>query len=182
MIRRAPILLILALALAAAVLVGCGSGGSSTSATSPATSLTQAEFIAKADALCEAGKAKEESMRGELAKAVASARSEEGSKGTVTDATRKQLAGVLEQLAATGEADFRQIEEFGTPTEGGAQLEAFFKEATASLAGSRDYAVALLHHEDAKAQSLAEETTGKTQKTSALAHQFGFKVCGGAPN
>lgn len=181
--RRATPLLVLPLAALGIALAGCGSSSATSSdgATSGETSLSKAEFIARADALCEATKAKEEPLRAEIQKLAVKARDEEKATATVSDGLRGELAETLEQIVATGEAGLSQVEELGTPAEDASQLEAIRQESKSSFAVSDDYAAALENHEDRKAQTIAEQGNAETREAAKLAKQYGFEVCGSVP-
>jgi hypothetical protein len=64
---------------------------------------TKAEFITKADALCETSKAKQEPLRKKLEEVAQRARGEEQSSMGLTDGTRKKLAGTLGRVVALAE-------------------------------------------------------------------------------
>lgn len=107
--RLAPLIFLVAL-----VLAGCGSSsGGSSSATGAATGgggeLTKAEFVARADAICEATKTKQEPLRRELEQVARKARGEEQGSGGITDGTRRELAQALGRIVAMSEASQSRI-------------------------------------------------------------------------
>lgn len=171
--------------VALVVLAGCGSSGSSSSSTGAATggegSLTMAEFVVKADAICEATKAKQEPLRTRLEEVARKARGEEQDSGRITDGTRKELAQALGRIVAMSEASQSQIQALGIPKEDAGQLEAIFQKVESSFESSLAYGAALEQHEDAKAQTVAEKANTETHETAVLAKQYGFKVCGAQP-
>lgn len=177
---------LLPLILIVVAFAGCGSdsstsSGSSTSSASGDTSLTKAEFIAEADAICEASKAKQESLRADVARMAEKAREEEDASGTVSDATRKDLAESLDQVAADAEAGFSDVQSLGPAEADASQLETIFETTESAFAASHAYAAALKNHEDAKAQAVAESGNADTRDVAGLAQQYGFKVCFSAP-
>ena len=174
--RLAPIFL-----AALVVMAGCGSSSSSDNGGNTEASLTKAEFIAKADALCEASKAKQEPLRTKIEDAARKARGEEQSRGSISDSTRRELAQTLEQVVAIAEADLSQVQALGQPQADANQLEAIFQKTESAFVASRAYAAALENHEDAKAQAVAEKDNAETSDTAGLAKQYGFKVCGSRP-
>lgn len=180
--RLAPLIFVIALA----VLAGCGasSGGSSSwteAGTSGEGALTKAEFVVKADAICEASKVRQEPLRKRLEGVAGKARGEEQGSGGITDGTRKELAQVLGRIVAMSEASQSQIQALGIPEEDAGQLEAIFQKVESSFESSLAYGAALEQHEDAKAQAVAEKANMETHETAVLAKQYGFRVCGAQP-
>lgn len=143
--------------------------------------LTKVEFIAKADAICEAAKAKQEPLRSELEDVARKARGEEQDSGGISDGTRKGLAQTLGRIVAMSKASQSQIQALGLPREDAGQLEAIFQKVESSFESSLAYGAALKQHEDAKAQAVAEKANTETHETAVLAKQYGFKVCGAQP-
>jgi hypothetical protein len=167
-------------------LAGCGSSsGTSSSAATGATgaagSLTTTEFIAQADALCEASKTKQEPLRRQVEELARSAREEEREQGSISTATRRELAQALTRIVAMAEGSLARVKALGPPSADASQLGAIFKKTESAFASSRAYGTALEHREDAKAQSLAERGNAETQETTALAKRYGFRVCGSQP-
>jgi hypothetical protein len=167
-------------------LAGCGSSsGDSSSVTAAATSgrgsLTKAEFVVKADALCEASKTKQEPLRKKLEEVTQKARGEERGGGGITDGTRRDLAQTLGQIVALAETSQSQVEGLGLPKADVGQLEAIFQKTESAFEASLAYGAALEGHEDAKAQAIAERANAETRETAALAKRYGFKVCGTRP-
>lgn len=167
--RLAPLIFVVALA-------GCGS--SSESSNSPTA---KAEFVAKADAICEATKAKQEPLRQKLEQVARKARGEEQGAGGITDGTRQELAWALGRIVAMSEASQSQVQDLGIPKEDAGQLEAIFQKVESSFESSLAYGAALEQREDAKAQAVAEKANTETHETAVLAKQYGFKVCGAQP-
>lgn len=183
--RLSPLIPILVLAIVA--LGGCGSSSSTSSGGSTSSadtavgeegSLTKAEFIAKADALCEASKAKRDPLQAKVEELAQKARGEESATGTVSDGTREELAKTLDRIVAIAEASLSQVQGLGPPETDASQLEAIFQITESAFAQSRAYAEALEGHEDAKAQAIAEKGDAETRETASLANQYGFEVCG----
>lgn len=180
--RLAPLILVIALV----VLAGCGSSsGSSSSSTEAGTggegAPTKAEFVAKADAICEAAKVRQEPLRKRLEEVARKARGEEQSSGGITDGARRELAQALGRIVAMSEASQSRIQALGIPKEDAGQLEAIFQKVESSFESSLAYGAALEGHEDAKAQAVAEKANTETHETAVLAKQYGFKVCGAQP-
>lgn len=180
--RLVPLIFVVALV----VFAGCGSSsGDSESGTNTATSgegsLSKAEFLAKADALCEASKAKQEPLRKKLEEVAEKARGEERSSEGLVDGTRKELAQTLGRIVALAETSQSQVQALGRPEGDAGQLEAIFAKTEAAFEASVAYGEALEHHEDAKAQAIAEKANSETQETALLATRYGFKVCGSQP-
>lgn len=178
-------LALLCFVAALVVLAGCGSSsGDSSSATGAASgggSLTKPEFVAKADALCEAAKAKQEPLRKKVGEVAQRARAEEQSREGLTDGTRKELAKALRQVVALAEGSLLRVQALGRPTEEAGQLEAIFQKIESAFESSLAYGAALEHHEDAEAQAIAERANAETRETANLAKRYGFKVCGAQP-
>jgi hypothetical protein len=136
---------------AAIVAAGCGSSGSDNSTST--VSLSKAEWIAKADAICKAG-------------------------NTTTNAAAKQKFGNQRPSAAdiqqfTADTvlpniaqEIDQIKALGTPSEQGAQADAVVNSAESSVNA-------------AKANpSLLNQKNGPFEQTNKLAQAYGMKVCG----
>lgn len=180
--RLAPLIF----AVALTVLAGCGSSSGDSryagdAATSGGGSLTKAEFVVKADALCEASKAKQEPLRKKLEEVAEKARGEERSNEGLTDGTRRELAQTLGRIVAMAEASQSQVQALGSPEADAGQLEAIFQKTESAFEASLAYGDALEHHEDAKAQAIAERANAETGETAVLAKRYGFKVCGSQP-
>jgi hypothetical protein len=179
--RLAPLIFVVALV----VPTGCGSSGNPSSSTNAATggegALTKAQFVARADAICEATKAKQEPLREKLEEVARQARGEEQGSGGITDGTRRQLAQALGRIVAMSEASQSRIQALGIPKEDAAQLEAIFQQVESSFESSLAYGAALEQREDAKAQAVAEKANTETHETAVLARRYGFKVCGAQP-
>lgn len=178
---RSLALLLFAVAL---ILAGCGSSSSESSATDGAASggsLTKAEFVAKADALCEDSRAKQGPLRKKVEEVTRKARGEELGSGGITDGTRRELAQTLGKIVATAEASQSRVQALGVPEANADQLEAIFQKTESAFAASLAYGAALEQHEDAKAQAIAEKANGETRETAVLAKQYGFRVCGAQP-
>lgn len=143
--------------------------------------LTEAEFVAKADALCEAAKAEQEPLRRELGEIARKARGEEQSSVGLTDDTRKELARTLGRIVVLAEADLSQVQALGFPKADAGRLEGMFQKIESSFGSSLAYGAALEHHEDAQAQAIAEKANAETRETAVLAKRYGFKVCGAQP-
>jgi hypothetical protein len=180
--RLTPLIFVVSL-----VALGCGSSSSegSSSATDAVRSgegaLSRAEFIAKADALCEASRTKQEPLRKKLEEVAREARSEEQDPEGLTDSTRRELAQTLGQLVAMTEASQAQVQALGPSQADAGQLEAVFQKTDSAFEASLAYGAALENHEDAKAQAIAERANAETRETAALAARYGFKVCGAQP-
>lgn len=167
-------------------LAGCGSSsGTSSSVTetraSGEASPTKAEFIAKADSLCEASKAKQTPLRQKLAALARKAREEEQSGNGISGGTRVELARTLGRIVATAEASLSQVQALGLPKADAGQLDAIFQKTESAFEASLAYGEALENHEDAKAQATAEKGNTETRETAAMAKRYGFKVCGSQP-
>lgn len=143
--------------------------------------LTKAEFIAEADALCEASKARQETSRAAVAQLAQKARGEEGETGTISDGIRRDLAEALDRVVARAEAGFSEVQSLGPPKADASQLGEILRRTESAFAASRAYAAALENHEDAKAQAVAEKGNAATRDVAGLAKQYGFKVCFSAP-
>jgi hypothetical protein len=170
---------------AATLLAGCGSSASEDptaaagAAQSDGADAKQA-FITRADALCEASRAKQEPLRREVAAVARQARAEEG-EGELTDATRQRLAQLLDRVVAMAEASQARIEALDWPEADAAQLEEILVRTEAAFDASRAYGAALRRHEDAAAQALAERANVQTGEIASLAAQYGFEACGSQP-
>jgi hypothetical protein len=140
----------------------------------------KAEFIAEADAICEASKAKQQPLRKNLEEVARKAREEEQGNG-ISDETRKGLGRTLGGIVAMAEASLSRIRALGLAKANAAQLEAIFEKTESAFGSSLAYGAALENHEDAKAQAIAEKGNAETRETAALAKQYGFKVCGSQP-
>lgn len=165
-------------------LAGCGSSSSGRSATDVAAAgedaLTKAEFVAKADALCGASKAKQEPLREKLEEVTLRAREEEQGEG-ITDGTRRELAQTLGEIVSTAEASQSRVRALGAPKGDAGQLEAIFQKTESAFEASLAYGAALEQRQDAKAQAIAERANVVTRETAGLAKRYGFEVCGAAP-
>jgi len=180
--RLAPLIAVVVLV----ILAGCGSSSENPSsatdaATSGGGSLSKAEFVVKADELCEASKVKQERLRAELEAMAQGARSEEQSSEGLTDGTRRELAQTLGRVVATAEGSLSQVKALGPPKADAGQIETIYQKIERSFEASLAYGSALEHHEDAKSQAIAERANAETREAAVLAKRYGFKVCGAQP-
>lgn len=173
--------------VALAVLAGCGSSSESSTptsegATSAEGSPSRAEFIARADALCAASKAKQAPLRRRVETEARRARAEEeAGGGEVSDATRRELALTLKRILAMAETGLSRVRSLEPPAADAEQLEPIFERTESAFDSSRAYGEALEGHEDARAQALAEKGNAETSETAVLAKRYGFRVCGSRP-
>jgi hypothetical protein len=178
-------LALLAVVAALVVPAGCGSssensGSATGAATSGEGSLTKSEFVAKADALCEASRARQAPLRKKLEEVTLKARGEDQG-GGITDGTRRELAQTLGRVVALAEASQSRIQGLGLPKADEGQLEAIFQKTESAFEASLAYGAALEQHEDAEAQAIAEKANAETGEVAALAKRYGFQVCGTQP-
>jgi hypothetical protein len=176
----APLLAVAFLAIAGCGSSSGGSGAATETAAGAGRPLNKAEFIAEADALCEASRAKQAPLRKDVEAVARRAREEEQGSG-VSDGTRKELAQALGRVVAMAESSLSQVQAIPYPKADADQLEAVFKKTEAAFEASLAYGAALRNHEDANAQAIAEKANLETGETAALAKRYGFRVCGSQP-
>ena len=151
--NKAFLAAVAALVALAALVAGCGGGDSDTSA-----SLTKAEFIKQADAICEEGNESINVAVDEFAE----------EKGTTTQKmTKKQQEEFVEQVIAGDiRSQAEEIDALGAPDGDEGQIEAMV-EAVEDGADEIEEEPKVLF---GKANPLAEGTK--------LAKEYGLKVCG----
>lgn len=145
---------IVAVALIAA---GCGSSSDKTEVT--ASSLTKAEFIKKADAICSKG---EKQIQGEF---VAYAT---GHKEELEEPTEESFATLADTIIVPGvEQEIEEIRSLGAPKGDEEKVEAIL----ASLEEGIEKA-------DGTPRVMVENTSEVFAKSGKLAKQYGLQVCG----
>ena len=153
---------VLAIAIVAA---GCGSGGDSTTgggdSSESASSLTKAEFIKQADAICAKGN--------EAVSAEAEEFAEENEIDTEKPTTAQQEEVVSDVVAPAIREQAEKIDELGAPS--GEEDEV--AEIVAAVESGADEA-------EASPDSIVEgKGGGPFEEANELADAYGLKVCGG---
>lgn len=152
-------LLVLLVAMACVfVAAGCGSGGSS--------SISQAEFIKKGDAICAEGRKEIESDLSAYLKK--NKVKEFGEKGESEAEAKQHEVTFIETVALPGLS--KQVEELkslGTPEGAEAEAEDFFKAVEGEIKNGEKNPGPLL--------TTPEEVF---EKSDTIAQEIGFKVCG----
>ena len=164
MSKRGPIVLLAGVLAVALILVGCG-GGDSDSTTSGSdsstASLSKAEFIKKADAVCAAG--------GKRTQSEYAAYVEEKKLSSKKEPTPAQYAEVSDEIQVP--AFKRQAEELralGAPTGEEAKVTAILDALDAGIEKV----------EDANPKKALESTSSLFAEADKLAIAYGLKVCG----
>ena len=150
-------------AASALVAAGCGSSSSTTSSTGASgasgaqgsTPLSQAEFVAKADAICKAANDKVAALKAPQ---------------TVTD-----LAKTLEQelpIVAAGEA---QLSQLTPPTELQDKFQSYVAAVEAQTAKAKQLQAAAAANDTAKVQSLGKEL--QASSPDPIAKSLGLTEC-----
>jgi len=169
-----PALLVLAIALIA---VGCGGGGSGsggsgggsssdeTSSGDEAGSLSKAEFIKQADAICKEGS---EEVRTEFATYLKENKIKEIGEGNESKAeTEGRIEEVIEAAIPTLQQQLDGIRELAAPPADEAQVNAYLEAAEEGIEKGEEDPVELF--------TATEKVLAKSDK---LAKEIGFKVCG----
>jgi hypothetical protein len=153
--------------------LGCGvallgvaaCGSSSKKATSTASGLTQAQFVAKADAICAVQKAQRAALKAPT-----------GDPFTAGSATIKTFAPYLNSASTSLASALQKIRALGTPQTGAAQLQQSLAYGDQSAA---DQAAAGQAAASGNVTAFRADLV-KLSKISppAALKQFGFKVCG----
>jgi hypothetical protein len=151
------IIAMLAGALAIAIVAGCGGGGDSTTG-SDSSSLTEAEFIKQADAICEKGD-KESSKEVE-------AFVEENNVDTNKPTTKQQEEVITEVVAPNVQGQVEQISELGAPSGDEKKIEAMVDAVEEGV-----------EEIEADPKKLIEGNN-PLGKGSKLAKEYGLKSCG----
>jgi hypothetical protein len=163
--KRGPIVLLAGVLAAVLILAGCGGGGSddSTTTTSDAStpSLSKADFIKRADAICEAGNKRTQSEYAAYA--------EEKKLSSKNEPTPAQYAEVSDEIQVP--AFKRQAEELralGAPTGEEAKVTAMLDALDAGIE----------EVEEADPRKALESTSSMFVEADKLAIAYGLKVCG----
>lgn len=147
-------------------LLGVTACGSSSKKTTTASSgLTQAQFIAQADAICAQGKAKRAALK-----------APNGDPTTANASNVKTFASYLLAASSSLQSDLTKVRALGTPTTGGAVLDEALAYGERSVAEQRaaGEAAASGNVPAFRAALVALETL----RPPASIRSFGFKVCG----
>jgi hypothetical protein len=134
-----------------ALAAGCGS--SNDNSTTSTASLTKAEWIAKADAICKAGNAKQ------------NAAEQQTFKQKPTQAQIQQFT--TDTLLPNIQQQVNSIKALGTPSEQGAQANAVLASAQHAIDAVK-----------ADPSSLSQNNNNPFEETNKLAQAYGMKVCG----
>jgi hypothetical protein len=169
--------LLLALPMSLA-LSACGGSGSPSSVSDPRGQgnpktgvLTKAEYIAKADALCEkeAPRAKARLRRGEE-------RVEDSEGGTRTE--EEVGASVLHEEAAADLVELGPLKRLEPPHADAAVIGSIVRHGERLAMRSDEIATVLAKGETRVAEAMFEELEKEGLLTERLEQSFGFKVCG----
>jgi hypothetical protein len=168
--------LVPALAVVATLAIaGCGGGGTKTftqvrTQTSPEP-LTKAEYIAHADAICKTEGAK----RAELEQQVAEL-------APITSGETREVAALLRQQADNQMAEVKGLLALQPPSADAASLASLLSILSAQITDLDDWADAYDQRNAKEIRSLQIRIAEHNAEASALAHRYGFKVCGGPGN
>ncbi len=154
-----------ALALVAGLiaLAGCGGGGSSHA--------DRAQYIAKADAICQAAKKQTGPLIQQLSAEAAGLTS-----GSAASASK--AAGIVEQLHTIAAADLAQLRALKQPSGDHAAI-AKFLDPLGSLLNSLNQAASVLRSGQVpQALALLQQAQPTAQQVTTAAQQYGLKQCG----
>jgi hypothetical protein len=150
-----------AAALAIALIVaGCGGGGSDNEVT--ASSITKAEFLKKADAVCERGN--------EQTQADVAAYVEEKNFSLSKKQTPAQYTAFIEAvLVPNVNKEIEEIRDLGAPSGDEDQVEAILSALEDAVAKAQK-----------ESKAVVQERTDLFGRASELAKEYGLKACGQA--
>jgi hypothetical protein len=162
-------------AIAVLAIAGCGGGGTKTvtqiRTQTSAEPLTKAEYIARADAVCKAQEAK----RAELEQQVAELT-------PITSGETGEVAALLRQQADNQMAEVKGLLALRPPGADAANLSSLLSILSAEITDLDDWADAYDRRNVREIRSLQIRVAEHGAKASALAGEYGFKVCGGPGN
>lgn len=183
--RRSAVLA--ALALTVIALAGCGGSSSSSSKTTttskttssaPTTttkapsSLTKAEYIKKADAICEEGAT---FIGDALDEALAAADALEMNN---THDARLDLAETMDVFAAQLSATTRELRALAPPAEDPATVSKYLDALDSTIKSLEGFSSAVESNDVSRARELHDEGVSTSNTAKDLARGYGFKVCG----
>jgi hypothetical protein len=160
--------------IAVVTLVGCGgNGGGSTVVvtTAPtATALSKADYIAKADAICAQKRQQRGQLVSEVQNAIASGVNSASDAHRVHDISN-QAADYVDQLAS-------ELQALPKPTGDEQILDTLLSTVSAEATDIRHFADAVDSLDASQIRSFGEAADSDGAKAVAIAHGYGFTVCG----
>jgi hypothetical protein len=160
--RLAALILVAGLAFA-----GCGGGGTTTTVTTQ----SKAEYIARADRVCETAQAKRERLEGRVAEMTA-----------ISPGETHQVAQLLRRAADVLMVEVRRLRAL-TPPAGDSRtpgsLLSFLDDQITHLSG---WANAYDRRNATEIRGFQARIADDTAKASAIAKHYGFQVCGSPGN
>jgi hypothetical protein len=163
-----PLLIISAGFLAA----GCG--GSSSSSTKTVTvqqsePLTKAQFIAQADAICQASQEDIQPLATRYRKVAKAARRSD---------QFQEVADVLHQLTGRAKEELTQLRELEPPTADQEVINNLLTTVDSQVTITDIYAEAVENEDQSQISTLADQITSVSAKARGMAQGYGLKVCG----
>lgn len=160
--RLAALILVAGLAIA-----GCGGGGTTTTV----NTRSKAEYIARADRICEAAQAKRERLEGQVAEMT-----------PISPGETRQVAQLLRRAADVLMVEVRRLRALPPPagdTRTPGSLLSFLDDQVTHLSG---WANAYDHRNAIEIRGFQARIADDTAKASAIAKHYGFQVCGNPGN
>lgn len=168
-------LALIGLVAALVALVGCGGSDSSSSGTTAAASsgepLTKAEFVERADAICEDRAPEREALQ-EQAQELA----EEINAGD--DQAPEELADLLVEAADHAEQEFSELRALVPPSSDATRVNSMLYAAGSQVALTREGAEDLRNGDFEAFTEVTENSSEIKDRASRIARAYGMEVCG----
>jgi hypothetical protein len=164
----------LAVAVCVLGLAGCGGGtktiiqSRTTTQTETGPPPTKAEFIARADAICDQYGPQRDRLNKQLSQYT------EG----VSRTQANQAAEVLRNTADVLRQEFLAIRQLPEPPADASVIDSYLSSAETTISDVDKLAAAVADYDVTRIKSVSGEMTTDGSKTQGIADGYGFKVCG----
>jgi hypothetical protein len=155
-------------------LAGCGGSESSSTETVTVQSgetLSKAEFVEKADAICADWKPEREALQEQAEELI-------GGINAGSDDARAELSELLSEATENAEQELSEIRQLSPPPADASTIDSMLSTAGVQVALTREESDALRYREFAAFGSVTRRAGAAKAKASALARSYGLKVCG----
>jgi hypothetical protein len=160
----------IALALAAA---GCGSSkNATTTTTATSPSATNAQFVARADAICQSARAKLTPLQATLGREL------QAEQASDTAAHRAAVAATFRQSTQVASPLLDRLRTIAPPPSDGAAMAKYLSGVASQITLIDKFADAVLANDAEAVTTLGHEITQGKASVNALARGLGFKICG----
>jgi NTP pyrophosphatase (non-canonical NTP hydrolase) len=143
------------------IATGCGGGDTSTE------SLTKADYIAQADAICKSERAKRDELESQV-----------NDLAPITSQDTGEVADLLRQSSENLKGEIRQLRALHPPPADAGTLDSMLSTLGAEVAETDRWADAYDNQDEREIRLLQVRIADLTARASGIAQRYGFKACG----